>query len=140
MPVISKFRFSDRLSTVYSDPQANFLVVCLALHLMLEFPSSGDRSMQTSSYVVVNNFISLLKSTGCLSLSVLQARLLVTFYEMGHGINVGASMSIAGAARSARLLGLNKEAFQGAKENFPSRVVAKKEKRVRWAVVNSIDM
>lgn len=136
LPIISKVRFFERLSAVSSNPQADFLVVCLAINLLLEYPSSHEQSMQSSSYVVVKSFINLLESASFLSLDVVQARLLVTFYELGHGIQVGASISVAACARTARLLGLNKKSFQGVKEIYEDRIVAEEQKRVWWAVVN----
>ncbi|KAL5314236.1 hypothetical protein ACEPPN_018661 [Leptodophora sp. 'Broadleaf-Isolate-01'] len=136
MPIISKVRFFERLPTIFSNPQADYLVVCLAMNFILQYPTPGDQSMQSSSYVVVKSFISLLESTNFLSLDVVQARLLITFYELGHGIQVGASISIAGATRSARLLGLNKKNFQELKDSYQARVVAEEEKRVWWATVN----
>ncbi|KAH7304841.1 hypothetical protein BKA65DRAFT_602133 [Rhexocercosporidium sp. MPI-PUGE-AT-0058] len=104
MPIVSKVRFFERLPSIFSNPQADFLVVCLAMNLILQYPIPGDQSMQSSSYVVVKSFISVLESTSFLSLDVVQARLLVTFYELGHGIQGGASLSIAGAASSARFI------------------------------------
>lgn len=135
-PIISKARFLERLPYVFSKPSADFTVLCLCIHLVLQYPSQTDQSMQSSLYVTIKNTISLLESTSILSLEVVQARLLVTFYEIGHGIHPGASISIATAARTARLLGLNKKDFQQSPNDFAARVVAEEQKRVWWATVN----
>lgn len=92
--------------------------------------------MQSSQYVSIKNAISLLEAASIISVEVVQARLLMTFYEMGHNIHPGASISIATAARTARLLGLNKKRFQNPAEDLGSKIIAEEEKRVWWAVVN----
>lgn len=79
--------------------------------------------------------MSLLESTNYLSLMVIQARLLVTFYEMGHRITPAASISISACASSARALGLNKKVFQNTAAGQPISILAEAEKRVWWAVV-----
>jgi len=65
-----------------------------------------------------------------------QARLLVSLYEMGHGIHPAASISIGACARTARALGLNKKLFQRAQGDHASRLRAEEEKRVWWALLN----
>jgi hypothetical protein len=135
-PIISKTRFLERLPHVFSKPCADFTVLCLCIHLVLQYASQNDRSMQSSLYVTVKNAISLLESTSFLSLEVVQARLLVTLYEIGHGIHPGASISIATAAKTARMLGLNKKHFQQGTNDFVAKVIAEEEKRVWWATVN----
>jgi hypothetical protein len=91
--------------------------------------------MQSSLYVNVKSKISLLESTSYLSLMVIQARLLVAFYEMGHGISPGAAISISACASSARALGLNKKAFQTVQGEGSTLLNAEEEKRVWWAVL-----
>lgn len=136
LPIISQVRFLSRLATVFADPQADYIVLCLAIHLLLQQPAEGEKSMVSESYVMIKSFISMLESTGFWSLEVVQARLLVVFYELGHGIQDGASISIASCARSARLLGLNKKVWQERGDRYEEKVKAEEEKRVWWAVVN----
>jgi len=90
--------------------------------------------MQSSLYVNVKSKISLLESTNYLSLMAIQARLLVTFYEMGYGITPAASISISACASSARAFGLNKKTFQNAATE-DAQFRAEEEKRVWWAVI-----
>ena len=136
MPIISKAYFYERLPFVFAKPKGDFLVLCLGIHLITQFPTPPILSMQSSLYILVKNSISLLESTGFLSLEVVQARLLVSFYEMGHGIHPTASISIGACARTARALGLNKKAFQMTEGDHTARLRAEEEKRVWWAVIN----
>jgi hypothetical protein len=90
--------------------------------------------MQSSLYITVKSVISLLESTNFLSLELVQCRLLVAFYEIGHGISPAASISIAAGARTARALGLNK---QWVRPDFGGHTIdAEEERRVWWAVFN----
>lgn len=136
MPIISKAYFYERLPFVFSKPKGDFLVLCLCIHLVSQFPTPQMMSMQSSLYILVKNMICLLGSTGFLSLEVVQARLLMSLYEMGHGIHPAASISIGACARTARALGLNKKLFQGAHGDHAARLRAEEEKRVWWAVLN----
>ena len=135
-PIVSKARFLERLPYLFFKPRADFTLLCLSIHLLLQYPTPNDLSMQSSLYVTIKNAISLLESTSFLTLEVVQARLLVTFYEVGHGIEPGASISIAAAAKTARMLGLNKKQFQQRKADPAAKIVAEEEKRVWWAAVN----
>lgn len=135
MPVISKGYFYERLPAVFVKPKTDFTVLCLRLRLVIQFPAPSMLSMQSSLYVLVKNMISLLESMGFLSLEVIQAKLLVSFYEMGHGIHPAASISISACARTARAQGLNKN-FQRIPEDHAARLRLEVEKRVWWAVMN----
>jgi Fungal specific transcription factor domain len=136
LSIVSKRRFYERLPHVFARPDADFIVLCLCIRLVLEGPSQEGQSMQSSLYVTIKSNISLLESTNYLSLTFVQCRLLVAFYEMGHGISPAASISIGACARTARALGLNKRNFERIVEDEASRIQAEEEKRVWWAVVN----
>jgi hypothetical protein len=92
--------------------------------------------MQSSVYVMIKGIISLLEATNIISLDVVQARSLMTLYEMGHGIQPAAAISIGGCARTARAIGLNKKQFHNPTEDHRSRLRAEEEKRVWWGVHN----
>ena len=135
MPIVSKGYFYERLPFVFTKPKADFVALCLGIHLITQYPTPPIQSMQSSLYVLVKNTISLLESAGFLSLEVVQARLLVSFYEMGHGIHPAASISIGACARTARALGLNKKRFQRVEGDHAVKLRAEEEKRVWWAVL-----
>jgi hypothetical protein len=134
MPILSKSKYLEHLPSLYTAPQADFITLCLCLCLVVQYPQEG-LSMQTSLYVMVKNYISLLEATGFLTLSVIQSRVLISFYEMGHGMLPAASISIGACARAARALGLNKKAFQTVKDDDAARIRAEEEKRVWWAII-----
>lgn len=134
IPIISQNRFLDRLSGGVDEAPADFTALCLCISLILQHPPPEAQSMQSSLYVIIKNIISLLESTSYyLSLEQIQCRLLVAFYEIGHGISPAASISIGACARMARALGLNKKWHQPI-SNALGNAVAEEERRVWWAV------
>jgi histone H3/H4 len=136
IPIISRKRFLDRLAGGVDEAPADFSALCLCIRLVLQHPPQEAQSMQSSLYVIVKNIISLLASTSYyLSLDQIQCRLLVTFYEIGHGISPAASISIGACARMARALGLHKKWRQPI-SNALGNAVAEEERRVWWAVFN----
>ncbi len=134
IPIIFPGRFPATSEISLTNRSADFTALCLCMRLALQHPAPEARSMQSSLYVTVKGVISLLESVGYLSLELVQCRILVVFYEIGHGIFPGASISIAACARTARALGLHKQWTQpGINEHNIQR---EEERRVWWAIFN----
>lgn len=93
--------------------------------------------MRSSLYFKVKGFVGLL-STDCLAIELIQAMLLVTFYEIGHGIYPAATVSVASCASAARAVVLQKKKFQehGVRADQGIKTRAEVEKRAWWAVIN----
>jgi hypothetical protein len=134
IPVLSKSKFRQKLETLTDAPHAAFVVLCLCICLVQQTPSEGG-SMQTGLYVTVKNLISLLEATGPLLLDIVHCRILVTFYEIGHGLHSAAYVSIAACARTARALGIHKKPWLS--QAVTADMTMKEEtKRTWWAIVN----
>ncbi|KIW35706.1 uncharacterized protein PV07_02390 [Cladophialophora immunda] len=90
--------------------------------------------MQSSLYITVKNIISLLEATDYLSLEMCQCRLLIVFYEIGHGLFPAASISIAACAQAARTLGLHNQ--WSTPVTTQHTLDEEERRRVWWAVFN----
>lgn len=102
----------------------------------MQIPEPGAFSMQSSLYVSIKTSIALLEASGFLSVRVLQAKLLVCFYEVGHAIETAASISIAGCGRIVQALGLGRKGFQEVGGLDEEVLMGNEEKkRVRWATI-----
>jgi hypothetical protein len=134
-PIICPVLFRRQLPSVFSQPHADFIVLCTSIHLLLQFPTSERGNMHSSLYVTIKRNIALLEATNFMTLSALQARLLVTLYETGHGILPAASISVAGCARMAHALGLNNKKFQNVPSDDIGKMTAEQEKRARWGTI-----
>jgi hypothetical protein len=132
MPILSHKRFSDRLPALAHDADADFIALCMCIRLVEKRPNTQAQSMQSSLYVTLKGIISLFEAAGHLSLEVVQCRLLVTFYEMGHAIYPAASISAAACARSIRALNFHPRRSVGMADGFE----AEEQKRAWWASVN----
>jgi hypothetical protein len=137
LPILSQKRFYDRSHTLFGDTaDASYSALCFCILLLHQQPPpSPSGSMQTSQYVKVKSILSLLEATSYSSLEIVQCRILVAFYEMGHAIYPAASMSITTAAKLARVLCLHKSGSQMA-ENQPQTIDSEERKRLWWAVIN----
>lgn len=141
MPVLSRNAFTARLSKVYTHPQADFTLLCLSIHLLIQRPdeleSAGnhEQTMHSSTYVMIRSFVGVLQSLATPTVEFIQAMLLVAFFEMGHGIYPAASISIATCARSAHAIGLNKRPVAAETDPSLDRVLVELRARVWWSIL-----
>jgi hypothetical protein len=136
MPFIWMDRFKGRLQSIHTNPHADFSLLCLCIRLVVQYPPKHGQNVQSSVYALAKSHISLLEASGFLSLEFVQARLLLSLFEMGHGLYPAASISTGACARTARALGLNKKRFSNTFSNDFARQRAEEEKRVWWEIVN----
>lgn len=136
VPIVSKRKFYDRfpMDLTLNTP-ADFALLCLCMHLIQHPPGAQAGSMQSPLYINVKSMISLLEATCFQSLEFVQCRLIVAFYEMGHGIYPAASISLGACARLARGIRLHKDRNE-LPEKEPARLEAEEKRRVWWAIVN----
>lgn len=134
IPALSKFRFYRNLQSLTArPPRADFAALCLCILLIQQMPSKMT-SVQSPLYITVKKLISLLEVTNSLSLDFAHCRILVTFYEMGHGLHTAAYISLAACARTARALGLHRKRWRNV-DAESDRLALEEEKRAWWAIV-----
>jgi len=88
-----------------AGPDLALLFLCMKL--IISRPQDGIESSQNPIYNSAKRFISLMEATGTASLLVLQANLLVTWYEYGQAIYPAAWMSAGWCVRYGNMLGIN---------------------------------
>ncbi|UKZ79733.1 hypothetical protein TrVFT333_007494 [Trichoderma virens FT-333] len=134
--IVSAQRFYARLPKIESPScPADFAALCLSLHLVLQLPQPHDSSMQSSLYVTLKGIISLLEATSYHSLEVIQCRIIMTFYEMGHGIYPAAATSMGGCAKMARFAGFHRHSILSSYDD-EREIVAEEKKRTLWMLHN----
>lgn len=74
------------------------------------------------------------ENAGPLSILVLQAKVLMALYEMGHGIYPAAYMSVGACARYGYAMGIPNNQMAGIKRLL-TLVEVEEQRRVWWAVV-----
>ncbi len=129
--IISAQRFYSRLPSVGLDScTADYAALCLSICILLEVPQPGDTSMQSSLYITLKSILSLLEATSYHSLESVQCRILMTFYELGHGIYSAASASMAACAKIAQF------AFPSRHGEDDQAVLIEERRRTIWALHN----
>lgn len=131
---ISKLRFEENLRCLTTKPQADFATLCLSILLIQQTPMGQATNMQSSLYFKVKNLITLLETRDDLSLDLVHCRVLVTFYELGHGLHRAAYISIGTCARIARALGLHKKRWRNIAAGT-DKLALEEEKRTLWEII-----
>ena len=137
LPVLSREHFSESLSISSDLLQADLAVLILVMYLAQQRPQHRGESMQSSLYVTAKMLIGLLEASNYSSLRTVQSRVLLSWYELGHGLFSGASISIGACARAARLIQLH---GRSPKTPTDHREAALEEERMRtWCAIRNLD-
>lgn len=136
LPIVSRKKFYDRLAreSTLSIP-ADLALLCICMHLIQQPPGAQPESMQSPLYIKIKSIVSLLEATSFQSLEYIQCRLIVSYYEMGHGIYPAASISLGACGRLARGMRIHKYRNE-LPESESARLETEEKRRVWWAVVN----
>lgn len=106
-PIISELSFYERLAGTFEEPCAKFSLLSLSLALVTTVPPGKDKlETFTSLYILVKSSIGIVEAANINSLEIVQARVLVSLFEFGHGMPA-AFISIAATVRAAVAIGLN---------------------------------
>ncbi|KAE8446351.1 hypothetical protein EG329_012100 [Mollisiaceae sp. DMI_Dod_QoI] len=132
-PILSDVSYYERLTSTFTEPTAEHSLLSLSMALITCMPSE-DESF-TSLYMLAKSAIAIVEAANIYSLEVVQARLLVTLFEVGHGIEPAAFISLAATTRAAVAIGLNQKINDPScyDENINSRTQA--GLRVWWGLV-----
>jgi len=132
LPMVSQSRLKQEISEEL--PDADIGALCLSMLLVQQRPSEVE-SMQSPVYVTTKRIISLLEAAEYWSLSMVQCRVLVTFYEMGHGLHPAESISLSACAKAARFIGLDRDTADRPVTRS-DLISAEERRRTRWAIFN----
>jgi len=107
MPIVSKKRLEVYMENPLWVLGPDTALLFLCMKLVCSRPQDNIESSQNQVYMSTKRFLSLVEATGTVSLLVLQAALLVVWYEYGQAIYPAAYMSAGWCKRYAVLLGIN---------------------------------
>ncbi|CAI7631739.1 unnamed protein product [Penicillium viridicatum] len=133
-PIVSETCYNIRLSSIRvqmatSPSDLSLLTLCMAL--VCKEPVEGELPLSTRSlYASLKSFVALLEAMGTNSLEMLQGRLLLTIFEIGHAMYPAAYISTAANVRAAISLGINAPC-EGLNKVFRDRQKAK-EAQQTW--------
>ncbi|KAH8811248.1 hypothetical protein F5884DRAFT_897708 [Xylogone sp. PMI_703] len=107
IPIISKKRFHAQQLNPLSEPRADVALLALCMKLILWAPSTIEESPETTLYSAAKSFHSELQAAGVSSIQVLQAGIIIAYYELGHSIYPAAYMTIGACARYGSAFGFD---------------------------------
>jgi hypothetical protein len=103
------------------------------MFLVLQFPRQPDASMVSLLYLRLMTLVCVLEATERYSLHLLQTRILLAYYEFGHGLMAAATASIAGCAKIAGFLGLSPRNI------VVDNSIETEERRRAWWALHNLD-
>lgn len=132
MPIVSKQRFFSELLNPLTLVHSDIALLCLSMKLIMLAPPGPDSHPPT--YLAARQLLHSMAVSGCLTLPILQASILVALYEIGHAIYPAAHISVNFCFQQAIAMGLGWKSA-GWRENNMSWVEAEERRRVWWAIV-----
>jgi hypothetical protein len=136
--MLSQKRLTQRLIDLPLEfnPVIDLLLLCMKL--VTTIPSL-EEDPQTQLYGTAKQLYAFLENSGSISLPLLQAALLISTYEIGHGIYPAGYLSIANAARLGTIMGLhNREKATQLFEESDTWTLREEERRT-WRAVLFLD-
>ncbi|KAF7587215.1 hypothetical protein BBP40_007552 [Aspergillus hancockii] len=107
-PIVAERSFLERLPNIRSIVGPGFSLLVLCIFLLGAIPVDGKiPARMRSLYTLVKGFVASLDAVGINSLDLLQCRLLLTIFEVGHGLYPAAYISMGANVRAAVALGIN---------------------------------
>ncbi|PVH84039.1 hypothetical protein DL98DRAFT_585060 [Cadophora sp. DSE1049] len=135
-PVLAENRFYERLPNTFTQPCAKYSLLSLSMALVVSIPVENvTRESFSSLYMLVKSSIAIVEAANIHSLEVVQSRLLMCLFEVGHAIEPAAFISLGTTARAGVAIGLNRKsdiAGWTGKESYPMTEVGL---RVWWGIV-----
>jgi hypothetical protein len=110
MPIVSQRWLTRNMVNPLWEAGPDLALLFLCMKLIISKPQDGIESSQNPIYGSAKRFLALLEAAGTVSLIVLQAALLIVWYEYGQAIYPAAWISAGWCVRYGTLLGINNHA------------------------------
>ena len=111
-PIISVDKLRSRLPPLWGDAPLDLILLCLSIVLLTKSPPPPPQNNEESPefrsfYLCIKSWISFTEGLGMNSLEIVQARILVTLFEVAHGFYPAAYISLGATVRAADALGVH---------------------------------
>lgn len=134
LPIISKIRLHQHLSNPLHEPGADMALLFMAMKLSIS-ESPENMPPQTQLYRDVKSYYSFVEAQNGFTIQLIQALLLISLYELGHGIYPAAYLSIGHAARLGQALGIHQRQAPQMLSRPSTWSESEERRRVWWAVI-----
>ncbi|RAQ73363.1 hypothetical protein COH20_004837 [Aspergillus flavus] len=135
-PILAEGPFYERLTYIltYTSPDLSLLTLCMVL-LGAKPVNDEIPPRMRSLYILLKGFIATLEAIEINSVELLQCRLLLTIFEVGHGMYPAAYISMGANVRAAVALGANEVSKAQLEETFKSPGRAGEARRIWRGIV-----
>jgi len=134
-PILSELSYYERLTAALDRPCAEYSLLSLSMMLVTTLPPTKETlDAFTSLYILVKSSIAIVEAANINSVEIVQARLLVSLFEFGHGMPA-AFISIAATVRAAVAIGLNQTIKSPCTDVSPGCSKLEEGLRVWWGIV-----
>lgn len=106
-PIISKRRFELLLTDAVFEPSPDYALLFPAMHLLIHEDSICCANLRTNIYWTVRDYALALEANNVMTPQVLQSKVLLALYEIGHAIYPAAYISVGACAAFGKALGLD---------------------------------
>ena len=139
MPFISKSRVNRELGTLDRHLPTDLAILIYCMKLLMWWPPDHDQFTQanarTVAYITAKSTLGAAEDAGFLTLTMLQARILVSLYEVGHSIFPAAYFSVGACGRHGVFLGIDKLDLMNQACLVGGEVRMEEQRRTWWAVL-----
>jgi hypothetical protein len=135
-PILSEAKLLQGLPSLDSTQSMDFVTLCLCIILVQKKPSAGGVAPPCYDplYSLAKLCVGSLEAVGNYSTEAVQSKLLIIWYEVGHGIYPAASISMGSCARSVRYLD-----FHGHWSPSKKPDARESEKQAAWWMAHNLD-
>ena len=135
-PILIEDDYYGRLPDTYNRPCAKHSLLSLSMALVVSIPEEHVTPESFSSlYMLVKSSIAIVEAANIHSLEVVQSRLLLCLFEVGHAIEPAAFMSLGTTARAAAAIGLNQKLDNAGSPSDEACSMREVGLRVWWGIV-----
>lgn len=135
-PILSKKRIELLLTDAGFDPTPDVALLFSTMHLLTDESSDYRSNVRNNTYWIVKNYAVTLEVNAVMTPQLLQSKVLIALYEIGHGIYPAAYLSIGNCATFVKALGLdNRKVSPQMLRRFGAWAEQEELKRLWWAVL-----
>ncbi|KAH7379905.1 hypothetical protein BKA64DRAFT_686597 [Cadophora sp. MPI-SDFR-AT-0126] len=135
-PVLAESTYYEHLPNIFTQPCAKYSLLSLSMALAVSVPAENVTwESLPSLYILVKSSIAIVEAANLHSLEVVQSRLLMCLFEVGHSIEPAAFISLGTTARAAVAIGLNERSDSSGTTGKETSPMTEVGLRVWWGIV-----
>ncbi|KAL2826416.1 hypothetical protein BDW59DRAFT_160940 [Aspergillus cavernicola] len=106
-PTVNRDAYYRSLLGSHSNPRPTVSLLTLCVYLLAMQPTDGMSRRMNGLYILVTGFVASLGAAGVNNLDLLQSRILLSLFEVGHGMYPAGYISMGANIRTAVAIGAN---------------------------------